>query len=264
MSASFDPTPAASLLAGAMNGATRFDVIPEAQRPRTIAEGYDIQDRIAADSLKGGPLRDKAAGWKLGLGSANAMKGAKLERPLIGRVFAGRLRPNGAFIDAPGGAKALIEIEIAFTLSRDVAPADKIANPLDVVAEAHLVSEIVLSRFIDRTIVGLPSFAADSVGFHALVIGPKVQPAQIGAIARSVAVTLDGKPAVQGLTGDDAIDPLVMMTYLMAHARDRGITLRKGEVVTTGTLSKPFEAPVPSAIEAVTEGGTVRYTLNAV
>lgn len=264
MSQSFDPAPAAALLAGAMNAASRIDVIPEAQRPRTIPEGYDVQDRLAADALKGGPLRDKPAGWKLGLGSRNGMKGAKLDRPLIGRVFAGRLFKNNAEIAAPAGAKALIEIEMAFTLSRDVVPTETVANPLDVVGEANLVSEIVLSRFVDRSVVGLPSFAADSVGFHALVIGPRVTYAQLAAINRSLAVTLDGRLAVNAQTGDDALDPVEMMGYLMAHARDRGITLRRGEIVTTGTLSKPFDAPVPSAIEAVTEVGSVGYTLRCV
>ncbi len=264
MPASFDPAPAAALIVSAMNAGKRFDVIPEAQRPRTIAEGYDIQDRIAADSLKGGPLTDKAAGWKLGIGSKNAMQGAKLDRPLIGRVFAGRLHANDVAVDAPAGAIALLEIEIAFTLSRDVPPSETVANPLDVVGQANLVSEIVLSRFVDRTKVGLPSFAADSVGFHALVIGPKIEPGQVAEIARSLTVTMDGKPATSVLGGDDAIDPLVMMGYLMAHARERGITLRRGEIVTTGTLSKPFDAPVPAAIEANTAHGTVRYTLKAV
>lgn len=259
----FDPAPAAALLEKAMAGGPRLAELPAAARPGTIPEGYDIQDRIAADGLAGNPGAEKPAGWKLGLGSTNAMKGASLDRPLIGRVFAGRLHPSGSAIAAPAGATALIEIEVAFTLARDITPAETVARPLDVVAEAQLVSEIVISRFVDRRVVGLPSFAADSVGFHALVIGPKVRPEQIPAIARSVAVTLDGKAAATGLTGDDAIDPLTMLGYLMAHARDRGLTLRKGEIVTTGTLSKPFDAPIPSAVEARTEAGGVAFRLVA-
>jgi len=259
----FDPAPAAALIAAAMNERRRFDVIPEAQRPRTIPEGYDIQDRLAADCGKPGGLQDATAGWKLGIGSVNAMKGAGLDQPLIGRMFASRLVQNGTDITGPAGAKALIEIEIAFTLARDIAPTEKVANPLDVVAQANLVSEIVLSRFVDRTKVGLPSFAADSVGFHALVIGPKVEPTSAASIARSLTVTCDGKKATDIPTGDDAIDPATMLAALIRHARARGITLKKGEVVTTGTLSRPFDAPIPSTIEATSDGGSVRYALKA-
>lgn len=252
----FDPAAAAKLLADAMRSGSRLKELPESARPATIAHGYDIQESVArtADTF----------GWKLGLGSANAMRGAKLDRPLIGRMFKGRLYDNGAEVPAPAGAKALIEIEIAFTLGRDVAPTDKLANPLDAVANAHLVSEIVLSRFLDRTVVGLPSFTADSVGFHGLVVGADVETADIGALTRSLTVTLDGKPATSIATGDDAIDPITMLAVLITHARERGQTLRKGEIITTGTLSKPFDAPVPSTIEAKTDFGNVRYTLKAV
>lgn len=259
----FDPGPAAAVLAAAMNERRRIDALPEAQRPRTVAEGYDIQDRLAEDARRGVGLKDKPAGWKLGMGSVNAMKGAGLDQPLIGRVFAGRLTEAGAAVEGPAGAKALIEIEIAFTLARDVPPTETVTNPLDVVARANLVSEIVLSRYVDRTKVGLPSFAADSVGFHSLVIGPQVDPSAISGIKRSLTVTLDGAPAVAALTGDDALDPVTMLAALMRHARDRGITLRTGEIVTTGTLSKPFDAPIPCAIEAKADGVGLKYTLTA-
>lgn len=262
MTRAFDPAPAAALLAQAMTSGKRIAEIPEQARPQTIDDGYAVQDRIAGTS--GHPLGETPAGWKLGLGSANAMKGANLSAPLIGRVFEERLHKTGAVVAAPAGATALIEIEVAFTLSRDVPPSETVANPLDVVASANLVSEIVLSRFVDRRVVGLPSFAADSVGFHALVVGPVVDPARIGAMARSMAVTLDGKPTVEGLTGDDSIDPIAMLAALMAHARHRGITLRKGEIVTTGTLSKPFDAAIPCTVEATTEAGAVSFSLKAI
>jgi len=254
----FDPVPAATLLAEAMNTGRRFSELPEAARPLSIADGYDVQDAIAAGR---GGLKDTTAGWKLGLGSANAMRAAKLTRPLIGRVYKGRLYPSDATVPAPAGAKALIEIEIAFTLGRDVPPTQTPGDPLSSVSRTSLVSEIVISRFIDRTVVGLPSFAADSVGFHALVIGPDVKPSDIATVTRSLAVTCNGAEATTVATGDDAIDPVEMLGHLMAHARERGITLKAGEIVTTGTLSKPFEATVPCAIAATTGLGAVRYRL---
>src|SRR5690606_27780363 len=105
----------------------------------------------------------------------------------------------------------------------------------------------------DRKVVGLPSFVADSVGFHALVIGQRVETANIAAIARSLVVLLDGKQIVGAATGDDAIDPVAMLGHLMAHASERGLTLRKGDIVTTGTLSKPFETTSPGQITAKAE-----------
>lgn len=250
MTTSFNPAPAARLIAQAYNKATTLDALPENVRPTSLAEGYDVQDRIAADTVEERGLNDHLAGWKLGLGSANAMKGAGLSRPVIGRVFASRLYKAEDPVPVPAHAPALIEIEVAFTLGRDIAPTERIANPLDIVAHANIVSEIVLSRFTDRKVVGLPSFVADSVGFHALVIGQRVETAHIGEIARHLVVTLDGREIVRAATGDDAIDPIAMLGHLMAHAAERGLTLRKGDVVTTGTLSKPFETTSPGQITA--------------
>lgn len=263
MASTFDSAPATALIASAMTGGPRLTELPEAQRPRSLAEGYDIQDRLAAEGAAGKAGREMPAGWKLGLGSRNGMKAANIDRPLIGRVFKGRLVPNGSEIACPAGSTGMIEIEIAVTLGRDVAPGDTLTNPMEAVESANLVSEIVLSRFVDRRVIGLPTFAADSVGFHALVIGPKVATSDMAAIANSVKVTLDGKEAAGTLTGDDAIDPVEMLGFLFAHARDRGITLKKGEIVTTGTLSKPFDAPLPSSIEARTAGGSVAFKLKS-
>ena len=261
MSANFDPAPAAQMLAEATNTRTQFKELPEANRPRDLADGYAVQDLMAVNAGKAGGLKDSVAGWKLGLGSANAMKGAKLDRPVIGRVLKGRLYKDGDAIPVPKALKAMVEIEIAFTLSRDVAPTDTLSSPLDAVADAHIACELVLSRFIDRTVVGLPSFVADSVGFHALVVGQKLDVKTVETVARTAVVYVDGKETVGSQTGGDTIDAVWSLGQLMAHARDRGLTLRKGEIVTTGTITKPFDAPTPSSVEVKATGAALKFAL---
>ena len=263
MTTPFDPAPAAEIVAAAMTNGTLIAEFPETLRPSTIPEGYDVQDFLTVELTSNGTIADAPAGWKLGLGSVNAMEGAGIDRPLMGRVFEKRLFDNDASVPAANGAEALIEIELAVRLSRDVAPSDAISNPLDVVASAYLVSEVVISRFVDRTIVGLPSVAADSVGFHALVVGPEIELSKAVDIASSLAVTIDGELACGGLTGDAAVDPATMLSYLMAHARERGITLKQGEIITTGAMNKPHEVQVPCSLEARTLAGTVSYELGA-
>ncbi len=258
---SFNPAPAAATLVETMNAGSRIADLAADCKPGELAQAYDVQDHIAAHQALDGTLNDQLAGWKLGLGSANAMKGAGLARPVIGRVFKGRLFDDGADVPAPAGSVGMIEIEIAFTLARDVAPGDTIADPRDVISSAHLVSEIVISRFIDRTAVGLPSFIADNVGFHALVMGPQVKLEDVPAIANSVTVDLNGERAVGAQQGDDAINPFEMMTYLMAHTAERGLSLKAGEIVTTGSISKPFDAKIPALVKAQTSAGTVGYGL---
>jgi 2-keto-4-pentenoate hydratase len=263
MSTVFDPGPAAHLLAMATNARRQFKELPEANRPRNLSEGYDIQDRIVLDAGQVDGLEDTIAGWKLGLGSANAMKGAGLARPVIGRVLKGRLYGDGDAVLVPAPLQALVEIEIAFTLGRDVAPSDTLANPLDAVADAHIACELVLSRYIDRTKVGLPSFVADSVGFHALIVGQKLDVKTVETVARTAVVSVDGREVAGCQTGGDTIDAVWSLGQLMAHARDRGLTLRRGEIVTTGTITKPFEVPAPAHLTVKATGAALAFSLTA-
>ncbi len=258
----FDPAAAARLLAEAYNARSQVKEIPENARPRSLPEGYDVQDRVAAEASRSGGINDSVAGWKLGLGSRNAMKGAKLDRPVIGRVFKSRLYRPGDAVPVLAGVPVLVEIEIAFTLARDIAPGDHIANPLDAVGEAHIASELVVSRFKDRTTVGLPSFAADSVGFHALIVGQKIATSAIQSVTGTAVVMAGGKEMGRALSGDDSIDPVWSLGQLMAHARDRKITLRKGEIVTTGTMTKPFEILAPVVIEATSDGASITFSMS--
>ena len=61
MAEAFDPHPAAAMLAQAWRSGTLLAELPRAVRPATMAQGYDIQDRLIAE------LGRPVVGWKLGL-----------------------------------------------------------------------------------------------------------------------------------------------------------------------------------------------------
>lgn len=257
MPTAFDAKPAAQRLLEAMRSRARFTEFDTAAKPGDLKQGYDVQDAIAAEAAKSGDL----AGWKLGIGSKNAMKGAGLRRPVVGRLFGSRLFDTTKPVPVPRGVPAMVEIEICFRLSRDVAPSDALDDPMEAVGDAHIVSELVISRFVDRVAAGLASFVADSVGFHALIIGQKIDKAAIGRIGSSAIVTIDREEKARAATGDDAIDPAIALGDLMAHARERGLTLRKGEWVTTGTLTKPFFQEPPARLKVEADGAALTFDI---
>lgn len=232
--AAFDPAPSARVLAAAFRDGSLVAELPVSGRPTDLDQGYAVQELVAQT------IGDRAAGWKLGLGSANAMRAASLKSPVIGRVFGSRLKRSGETVNLPVNAPIMVEIEVAVVLSRDIAPGDKV-EARQCIASAHIASELVQSRFTDRKRVGLPSFVADSVGFAALIVGQTIDLAGLPGIVDGISVTVDGVECARGLKGDDAIDPVGMLEALIAHARARGLTLRKDEVVTTGTITKPFD-----------------------
>ena len=231
---------AASTLLQLWQDGRRLDAFSADLRPRTLSEGYDVQDAFIA--MTG----DAVAGWKLGVGSPAAMRKAGTERALIGRLLGSRCTTVDFSAPAPivtiAAARAVtVEFEIALVLGCDVKPGDAPGNLMDTVAAAHVGIELVLSRFVDRRTVGQPSFAADNVGFEAYLCGAQIDPHRIAEVVASVEVQLDGVCAARGLYGDEAVDPLTALGHLFDHARERGITLRRGDIVTTGAAASPFD-----------------------
>ena len=251
---SFDPGPAASLLAKTWRDSGQIKELPEAMRPRTLAEGYDAQEALVAEM--GG-----VAGWKLGLGSAAGMRGGGLDRPLAGRVLRAYMHAKGDTVRLPNAAPATVEFEIAFVFGQDIAPADRLADPLKAVAEMRVTFELVMSRFVNRRAAGWPSFVADSVGFGALVVGDPIT--DIEAVASAVVIDVDGEEVARGLTGDEATYPVTAFNYLIEHARDRGATLRRGEIATLGAVGKPFDLARNGRVTARYPGGALDFRLEA-
>lgn len=238
---SFDPAPAARLLVDASRAGTQIAGLADAMRPATLDQGYDVQDRFVA--LDGDPV----AGWKLGQGSPKGLRAARLERPLVGRVLRSRCHQAGGEIAVGRNGAVTVEIEIAFRLAADVAPTSPSRPTRELVAATLLASEVILSRYADRKVVGLPSYLAENVGFEALVLGPEIDAEEIAAISSCVTVDCNGRRVAGAQTGEDAIDPYQALDYLIAHARHRGLTLQRGEIVTTGTISNPFDVGGPHA-----------------
>ena len=251
----YDPAPAARLLADSRKSGKQLEALPEALRPSDLAEGYRLQDAFVAAT--GEPI----GGWKIGLGTVTQMKGARLEAPLAGKILASRFHRDDDTVRLPNTAPVTVEFEIAFVLGRDVAPGDLVLEPLEVIAEVRPTFELVLSRFVDRRAVGWPSFVGDSVGFEALVVGDAVDPREMSNVWESVVITVDGKEMARGLSGDDCTDPPTAFSHLMMNARERGHTLRKGEICTLGIVGKPFDITGDVKVEARWNGGSLGYRM---
>jgi len=256
----FSPQGAAHVLLQAERSGALLAALPDTARPADLLQGYDIQDAVIA--ARGTPR----AGWKLGVGSPAQLKANDLHRPLIGQLAAERCHADGAQLRMPSADAVTIECEIAFVLARDIPPEPGRAPSAADVKHACVTLEVVRSRFIDRRAVGWPSFVADSVGFEALVISTPICTGLNVDVLRqvndSVSVALDGTPRASALFGDAATDPVQSLAALFDHAAERGITLKAGEIVTTGAMCQPFNISGQGHVIHVTyAGGELRAEL---
>ncbi|WP_449123889.1 2-keto-4-pentenoate hydratase [Pseudomonas viridiflava] len=235
----FDPSATASTLLTAWRSGELLDALPATIKPETLEQGYAAQNELFKSS--GG----KRAGWKLGVGSPAAMRSGKLSRPLVGQLEQARCHSSGVHLHMPAPTQVTIECEIAFILDRDLPPlVGRKIEPQDIRATC-VTFEIVRSRFRDRKTVGWPSFAADNVGFEALVVGEAacagLDRNVLLELAKTAVVHLDGVPKAKGLFDDTATDPLNSLTALYQHAAEQGETLRAGEIISTGAMCQPFD-----------------------
>ena len=237
---------AAAWLADLWRSGRQADALPPELRPDTIDAGYDIQDRLIA------VLGERVVGWKLGVGSPKQRAETGAGGSIAGRVLASRCRRSGETIRLPDRAPITVEFEIAYVLGRDIRPDEPVSDPLAAIAETRVTFELVRSRFVDRRKVGWPSFAADNAAFEALVVGEPVDQAELAALAESAVVLVDGVEQARRLTGEDVTDPARAYVDFVATARRRGMVLPEGSIISTGTVTRPFN--IEGAVEI-----TARY-----
>lgn len=238
-STSFDPLAAAATLLSVWRSGELLEALPSNVKPETLEQGYAAQDQLF--KAAGG----RRVGWKLGVGSPAAMRAGNLARPLVGQLDQARCHRSGVRLQMPASTQVTIECEIAFILDRDLPPlAGRKIEPHDI-RSTCLTFEIVRSRFTDRKTVGWPSFAADNVGFEALVIGDTacagLDKNILRGLAETAVVHLDGVPKAKGLFDETATDPLSSLSALYQHAAERGETLRAGDIISTGAMCQPFD-----------------------
>lgn len=252
----FDPRPAAQELAAAYRAGELLVELRGDMRPRSLGEGYDVQDRLI-DVLGLRPV-----GWKLGVGSIKLKAQAGIGRSIAGRVLAPQLYRPGATVELPNAAPVTVEFEIAFEIADDVRPDGPRVVARDVIADTRVAFELVLSRFVDRRAVGWPSFAADNAGFQALILGEAIDPKTLPDLLRSLRISANGEEKARAATGEDVTDPYGALDDLIAIARERRMVLPKGAIVSTGSASQPFNLSGPEfEIAAAFLGTELRFAM---
>lgn len=215
---------------------TKIGDLDPAQRPRDRPEGYAIQ---AAMLRYGSPF-----GWKIAATSEAGQKHINVAGPQAGRIYAERVIADGGTAPMAGNAMAVGEPEFAFRMGRDLPPRStpySVAHVLAAVDTMHPAIELPDSRFTDFVKAGEAQLIADNACAHLFVLGPPT-----GADWRAVDL-VEHRPVVM-LRGQRFVgqgknvlgDPRVALTWLANELRTLGVTLKAGEVVTTGTCHAPL------------------------
>jgi 2-keto-4-pentenoate hydratase len=219
---------------------TRLPALPDAMRPADRAEGYRVQAFLMDHTSQ--PL----FGWKIAATSLLGQQHINVDGPLAGRLLAERVIEDGGECPLGNNLMKVAELEFAFRMGADLPPRAQPYTQDEVmaaVATLHPAIEIPDSRYDDFTAVGLAQLVADNACAHRFVLGPAATHdwRAIDLAAHPVRAFKSEVPAGEGSGANVLGDPRIALTWLANELSRHGLTLKAGEVVTTGTCLKPVE-----------------------
>jgi 2-keto-4-pentenoate hydratase len=216
----------------------RFRPLGPPDGPATISDAYDIQERYVA------LLRSEhgdTVGYKVGLTSAPMQTFCGIDHPIAGVVLARRVYRSGATVRRADFGRLGLEFEIAVRIKSDVpvtgvrCTAEMIAPHIGGVCAAI---ELVDDRNADYTNLDVLSLLADNSWNGGIVLSEFATkwPDLEGVLGRA---TKDDDVAIGEGHGRDILGhPFNSAAWLATQLTSRGVQLKAGQVVMTGSVMK--------------------------
>jgi 2-keto-4-pentenoate hydratase len=245
-SSQFDSHTAARRLFRAHKGAA---LVPwPTVAPPDKAAAYAVQDQVASAL---GPI----GGWKVGA-AGPADEPACSPLPLAG------LFQSGAALLGPPWRQRGVEVEVAIRLGKDLVPVDgetgalSPARVLDAVEAVLPAIEVIESRLADWRGSAPLAQLADLQNHGGLVLGlpSSIEPGNVDLRSTLAYLAFDGQPVASTRGANPAADIWRLVGWLAFHCARRGVPLRAGQVVTTGSCSGVLFAPEGAHVQAQIAG----------
>jgi len=228
---------AAEALLAAHESNVRFEPLGPPDRPATISDAYDIQERYVA------LLQDKhgdGVGYKVGLTSAAMQVFCGIDHPIAGVVLARRVHQSGAAIRRSHFGRLGLEFEIAVRIKSDVpvtgmtSTAEMMRPHIDGVCAAI---ELVDDRSADYANLDVLSLVADNSWNGGIVLSEFATewPDLEGVLGRAAK---DQVAIGEGHGRDILGHPFNSVRWLASELASRGARLKAGQVVMTGSVMK--------------------------
>ncbi|WP_108398641.1 2-keto-4-pentenoate hydratase [Devosia submarina] len=242
--------PLTDLLLTHRQSGTLISSLPDYVVPRDAAEAY----RVQTESVKAlGPV----GAWKV-------QPIPQSGEPFASPILANTVFPDGAALKSADFPGLAIEVEVAVTIGHDLPARESgyaAGDMREVIASLHVGLEILASRFPDRTknpqLVGI----ADLQNSGGVVLGPAIAAEELPEFAQQqMSLQFDGAEVQSTTSGAATDNMLAALAWLANHAAARGLPLKKGDVVITGSRLGPISFAGEQVFAAAEGLGTVSCT----
>lgn len=222
----------------------------------TLDDAYAIQQLQLEERVGAGA---RVVGYKVGLTSAVMQRQLGVDQPDYGFLTDNMTHLENAPVPTSSFLQPRVEPEIAFVLGRDItgrpATAAEVIGAVDYVLPAL---EIIDSRVRDWNI-SLLDTVADNASSGGIVLGstPTELPTQDLRLA-GCNLYLNGYLAGSGAGGAVLGSPLTAATWLINTLGERGVALRAGQVILSGSVTAAIPVSAGDTVSAQIAGlGTV-------
>ncbi len=222
------------------------------------AEGFipgSLEEAMAVQRTFAEKCAEPVAGWKLAI----RPDGEAVAAPMFDCC-----RVNDANVACfPLDSTEGIEVEICFTLSADIPAAAEgrltRADLMQYIDKVHLGVELLRYRLEEKNQVPFPLFLADRLANHGFALGPEVDKRIVDVFAADgddlplLIVTEGSAQLFNAKVKHPNIDPLAPLLAFANAALNTGHMLRKGQVMTTGSLCGALPSALSGEISIMLE-----------
>ncbi len=229
---------AAEILWANWQNGTCISTLPERCRPGDIAAGYRVQRELVDLS------RQKPVGYKIAASSKAGQSHLRITHPVYGRLLASKVLESGGRVKWIDHPMSVAELEFAFRFDRDVVPRErpyKMDEVMDHVNVMHIGIELPGSRFVDAAAAGIAQIIADNASAGRYVLGPETKGGwrEVDLACQKVRMLVDGETRTVGQGSDALGDPRLALAWLVNQLAGSGVTMKNGQLVTTGVCGMP-------------------------
>ena len=214
--------------------------------PIQLDAAYRLQDELREALVAQG---QRVVGWKTGLTSRGVQEAMGIHHPVSGFLLGDGVYATGDTVPLSRFAELVVEAEIAFVMRRDLAgPGVTPAAALLAVEGALPALELPDLRWDGNPKGG--DLVADGVAGNAIVLGQPLTPVVgLDLALEGVVYEMSGRIMATNTAAEVLGNPLNSLAWLANNLGERGLGLRAGDLVMSGSISQLLR---PKAGDVVT------------
>lgn len=220
---------------------------PSETRALSVPEAYEIQDRLREALLARG---ERLIGWKVAFTTRAFQLTYQVQEPASAFLLASGVSASGMEVPVTRFATLGVEAELAFIMRQDLTGPG--------VSPAHVLRAIdgVLPalELVDIRVSGTPTgldLIADGLGASAIVLGAPLTPmANLDVALEGLVYEHNGAIAGTAAAAEVMGSPLNSLTWIVNNLGARGLGLRAGDVVMSGSISMMLRPKAGDTVRA--------------